>query len=178
MPIRIVEYPPDTPVVRNVKGYFNDAAPEDATSFIRSVTLTTPRICTKSLEWLLKRADDELQTVAELCEAEVVPHQWGIIKNERRLRTPWQLGSTLLVAKVDRITPVEPVPETAHAKIIDGTNAYFSFGLARLMHRYRLADIHDRQFIYGINETARATTGESVEPAFHLADIEPRFRIA
>ncbi|MBP7806973.1 hypothetical protein KA047_00565 [Candidatus Saccharibacteria bacterium] len=178
MSIRIVEYPPDTRVIRDVKGYFSDVITEDDSSFIRSVTLTTPRICTKSLEWLLKRADDELQTVAELCEAEVVPHEWGILKNERRLRSPWQLGSTLLVAKVDRITPIEPIPEAAHAKIIEGTNEYFSFGLARLMHRYRLADIHDRQFVYGINENAQVATGELAEPGFHLADIEPRFRVA
>ncbi len=177
MSVHIVEYPPETQVVRDVKGYFLDDDKVNTESFIRSVTLAPPRICTKSLEWLLERTDEELERAAELCGAEVVPHEWGIVRNERRKRLPWQLGSTLLVAKVERIIPVEPVPEAAKAQVVQGSNAYFSFGLQRCMHRYDLADVHDRQFVYGLNANAESTSHTTPLPTYHLVDIEPRFRI-
>ncbi len=177
MPVQIVEYPPDTRIIRDVKGYFQDDNHADTGSFIRSVTLATPRICTKSLDWLLERTDEELERAAELCDAQVVPHEWGIVRNARRKRTPWQLGSTLLVAKVDRIIPVEPVPEVAKEKMIEGTMGYFSFGLQRSLHRYDLADIHERQFVYGINGNTERSADTNPDPTFHLTDIEPRFRI-
>lgn len=115
------------------------------------------RITVRSITRKLHRADRELTIAADLSEAQVVPHTWGIIDEDE----PW------LVAKVDRIIPEDPQNE-----LLTVTKGVLNYNLSRRWRRLGLADITPRQFVRGSN-----LNSPDHDPAVFLVDIEPWFRL-
>lgn len=121
------------------------------------------------VEW----ADAELNTLAEYCDATVVPHAWGIA---RQIRTPEAkhdpfrllIQSILtraqydLVAKVARVNVLSPPPEWEN-KLQTGMDQY-----ATSDRQYYYCDRKLNQFMYG-------TIAGSPTPTTWLVDIDLLF---
>jgi hypothetical protein len=139
-------------------------------SIIRRMRVSAPLRYTGKLDKFLMRTDEELEKVAELCGAEVVPHEWGLYQtrnpNARSYKesTPLRLRllgipkGHLLVANVEFIANANTCePDDPNSRsITKGLQAYY--GQAGL----KLADMDVRQFV-ALDKLGPAT----------LVDIEP-----
>lgn len=180
--VELVTFPYDTPVVEQYGCM--DRLPDESDieglpdTFVRPIDIRVKSFSCASLERLLAKADRELSTVAEMCEAEVVPHTWGLIvkghETEYRHKVPhlWSL-----VAQVDRIqrdssTKVGRLNEPEFNIILNGIRRY---DRTRWLKRYGLPDMGTHQFMYGTN--ARLDSGKRNGPKLFLVDVEPLFRL-
>ena len=114
---------------------------------------------------ILKRADEELEAVAELCGTRVVGHTWGMLHDPDNLHpsyhsTPKKLlpAKHIFVAEVDVIKGARKLTGQRAAAVESKVNEYYYQG------GVRLDDIGARQFIRDFD------TEEE-----YLVDIEPRF---
>lgn len=170
-PGQLTEYSREIPRARisSVNQFFKKLDLESPT-IIREVLVIPPRLCLLSLASLLKKTDRELELVAELSNAKVVGHRWGLVDGRQPLYRPMQLPKyKTLVAEVDRIE-IKDSPTLEQTELLDrGIKEY-----NQLHGRYRLGDISSGQFIFGVNQNT--PTPSSVDPELYLVDIEPVFR--
>jgi hypothetical protein len=145
--------------------------------FSRYAALVPPRRSLKSLEKLLGIADEQLEAAADLCNASVVPHTWGIVPAHEFAPTLALLPSRgVLMTTVDYIQhrhrDGQSIPANVGLGISSGVRSYNN---PSNRARFSLADISDRQFLYGYN--LNQTTGHNdARNQAYLVDIEPRFR--
>ncbi len=168
----ITEYDPGTAFVVSKTDLASLSDPTDLGSptVIRYIYVDVPFLGTRSIAKILGRADQELAIAADMCEATVVPHKWGVIRSIRARR-----GLPYVVAEVDRI--VDPhvgsssttLPFERAETIRRGVDSYNQY---RKGKRYGLTDIRPDQFMYGLNIAQPTDTGDA---AVYLLDIEPRF---
>jgi hypothetical protein len=122
---------------------------------------------------MLGIVDYEFDYIAELCNARVVPHTWGLVRipDRRKLENKVPRGYQL-VAEVERVNgQVLPWIDAEPARtVVNGINAYLA------EHRpYKLTDMYPRQFM--VPDTAAPLDDPTTAlPPVILTDIDPRFR--
>lgn len=156
----------------------SDSIPDQ---FIRSIDVYPPRLSLKSLKRLVTTTDRELQKCADMCDAEVIPHTWGLISTFYS-QLPWKRYANLsLVARVDYIdgaiipNDLDPAGDTVPVNIQEQVHegvARYNHPLRRLSRRH-LYDMRPSQFMYGRN----VNNPDQIDPAIFLVDIEPVYRI-
>ena len=167
----LATFPEDTQVIYSPEYAFStNPGLRGVDTFVRSVVLVPPMFSFCSLERILERSDKQLDRVAEYAGGRVVPHQWGLIRqNEARpykgLRHLFGNGY-YLVAEVSRIEPVQEPPGTQQS-ILKAIDRFHN----RPSLRRKLNDIRPCQFMYGydVNSQNRLTIP-------YLVDIEPKYR--
>lgn len=180
--VELKAFPYQTPIIDKPSTMSGLRVCDDAetlpSTFVRTIDFRAPLLSLASLERILARTDEELERVADLCSAEVVPHIWGLIPRKtpreyRQKKYPWHS----LVAEVDRIQADESmpysnlVPEPQWKTVSEGLMHYkrpFQF------NRYLLADMDLQQFMYGRNIAQDAC---AAPPRLFLVDIEPLYRV-
>jgi hypothetical protein len=145
-----------------------DAAARGLSSFIRLVRTVGPD---QPLKDRLRYADDEFNTIADLCDVKIVPHTWGLCEYSSEKALFSYEPSTivpkgyLLVAKVDCIEQSGPVPDSSFASYMAGESQYLQ--LDRSGSSVYRADIQESQIIYG------SRVAHTEEPSSWFVDIEP-----
>lgn len=148
--------------------YFEENKDQLPPTVLREIWIIPPRFCVRSLRYILQRTDEELSRVAELCDAKVIPHEWGLVRGSNPFFSPKQVPRDKhLVAKVNVIKPADNTPSDIEEKMIEGVSIYNS-----KYRRYGI-DMHKGQFMYGVNSSHN---DEEETPSLYLVDIEPKFR--
>lgn len=174
----LVVFPPESPIVEQYQRLGNPVNYSELSSFIRPVDIREPFFSFASLERVLGRTDKELVRVADLCEAEVVPHTWGLISGHTSTQYhQTQVRGYSLVAEVDRIKctsdghPSSGYNAERFHTIYDGLTKYKK---PWPISRYKLSDMEYGQFLFGINLNKRDSGSN---PGLFLVDIEPLYRM-
>lgn len=166
-------YSADTEVVSRSDMHLAKLAP----TFVRSICVDVPGQL-MTLAEILKKTDEELEIVADFCDAEVVQHQWGLVPDNGRCPAIRGMpDGHRLVAEVNTIVRTSNLSGSEQEAIRDRTNEY-----SRL-RGLRLYDVKPAQLMRG-NESAHvigssvlsAITGQQreIEPRLWWVDIEPR----
>lgn len=174
--LEIHQFPHDVPMVGlfYTESEFNSEEMQTST-VLREIWVVPPRFCIKSLRGLLMKTDQELQEAADLCEATVVPHKWGLVAGSNPFYSPIQVPrNKRVVAEVDRITPADEVPADIFATLHSGVAAYNKKRKSLQHRRYTLSDVTTGQFMYGHNVNDPGNTQDQL----FLVDIEPKYRTA
>lgn len=149
-------------------------------TFVRDLDIIPPYFSLKSVQCLLAITDRKLKGVAEACEAEVVPHRWGLVAASSAYSRyhPRRFPEWSLAARVDRIQPhtspgdKDNIPDHVRSRLEQGlrrNNTFF-----RRLRRYSLSDMHSGQFMYGTN-AAQLDTNQVAK--LYLVDIEPLYQL-
>lgn len=201
--IEIPVHDPDVPVATSTQlkqpsKFQREIAQAGAPTFLRAalIELLDSEHAPGSLAELLEKTDEELDAVAELCDAEVVGHEWGLYPVKGKgydyeyLRYLPSFSGVyglegmpaghILVAEVELVCDPEPEATRGsmgeHLSVIkSGLNRYYGEGKGS----YQLSDMRwsgryyrPDQFVVG------ATAGSGAGQAGRkLVDIEPRFRL-
>ena len=163
-------------------------------TFIRAVGVHKPFLMSSNVNKLLQRTDEELETLAELCDALVVRHQWGMYElNEDNYNKyePYLPGTIdrlalpnnhILAAEVKAVDKAGPLTagdhgdEESYQSVSDGLNEY------RMLRGIRLGDLAMRQFIT-VTDTDISAAADcdfagaaeaGTDSQVWLTDIEPR----
>lgn len=137
-------------------------------------------VVTMNFAELLDKTDTELNAIAQLTGAQVIPHTWGLWKTPTSPRDHRAYGhytappktlnipaGHILVAEVDIVrncTEIEPFSELGK-QISQGTSAY------RQRPGMRLFDY------YGAGNLSHGFTDHEPMEQAYVTDIEPRFQI-
>lgn len=128
-------------------------------SFIRTLTVVSPRLALCSLEKVLKHADKEFLRISKLTGAKIVEHTWGLVPG----KDPWRHDKKLppahrLAAKVSRIDPWDEkeANDEQVRQLQRGCDRYNTTAYTR---KWGLSDISRGQFVFG-------TAINQGEPAF------------
>lgn len=163
-------FPDSTEVVLYPGGYTPKPGQE---SFVRAVRMNTPISMLGHLGRILKRTDQELETVAEYCEAPVVEHTWGLAKINSENARPGRRSEFIVRAHSRLRIPrgyllaaeVAVVPGAKRLETEDSQNyPSITAGLDKYYERkgIKLSDLRLGQFV--IN----ASNGQPV-----MVDVEP-----
>lgn len=175
----ITMFPADTPVYGPRSVQRSDVNVDPITgseTFVRIARMYLPRsLRHRSLENILGGVDRKLEHVANLCDAEVVEHQWGLIPYDGppdpslySSQAPPIPPSHRLVSKVQYIVPYER-PVESYERVHAITRKYDKGGI---FGSRRLGDMStdDNQFTFGI------PGGRARVPSLFLTDVEPVYR--
>jgi hypothetical protein len=152
----------------------------DQSTIVRTVSIyPNPDVAQMGLVSALEKADEELEVVAELCDAAVAEHTWGLVPTDtdanRHLR-PWisaheslTPAGHALVSEVDIIKGAVCLgrehSSRLHRRAVEaGVATYYDTRRSGT----QLEDMDVSQFVSG---TSTTTNKEGI----WLVDIEPRF---
>ena len=140
-------------------------------SFVRTLTVVSPRLTFCSLEKVLNHADEEFLRISRLTGAKIVEHAWGLIPGTDIWHHDKKLPRThRLAAKVARIKPLDEHTEANMEQLHQLRRGCDRYNKLAYLRKWGLSDISEGQFVFGV-------APRQEEPTFHLVDIEPRFKL-
>ena len=168
-------YPTGTPFVRS-KNDIYDAVDRQQTTVLREMRLEGSVLGATSLRTTLAAVDSMFNEIADICDAKVPDHQWGLLQKpkaaggdrlKRERRHNLIPRGYLLVAEIAIIEAVEPLSMEQKVHIDKGIEAYHSNDPS-----VRWTDYGSHQFVRGSEPTSQ-NFSNAVSPDVWLVDIEP-----
>jgi hypothetical protein len=144
-------------------------------SFIREIKFIGRPSAPVDVGELLRRTDEELETVALACGALVVEHDWGVIASTETVSPEYAASNVTgmpnghnLAARVQTIEEDLAHDRLSAIRVLVGMCGYRK----RKQDALRLGDVDYQQFIYG-RRLADSLEGKTTPPAYWYVDIEP-----